>query len=123
MRERTLKSLFDKIMWYGIYLFPLIAYVALVFSFQYNGSNDYISFGLFMDNLGFDFGPIWDILEELFGDGGGILSMVDEYGFISYANYLVFVTIFHVIFDVIVFVPRLFHDFLERFNGGTLCKK
>lgn len=119
MRERTLKSLFDKVMWYCIYLFPIIAYVALLFTFQFNGSNDYVTFDLFMGQLGFDYGPIYDVMLNLFSDGG-IVPMMDEGGFLSYANYLVFVTILHVVFDTVVFIPRWFHNFLDKLEGGRL---
>lgn len=119
MRERTLKSLFDKIMWYGIYLFPLIAYVALLFTFQFNGSNAYVDFASFMSDLGFDHGVVYEVVVNLFSDGG-VVPMADELGFIAYANYLVFVTILHVVFDTIVFIPRWFHNFLDKLEGGRL---
>lgn len=121
MRERTIKSIFDKIMWYGAYLFPLIAYVALLFSFQYNGANSYITFEAFMYDLGFNGGEVYNLLYDLFGDGG-LFYMLEYGGLIGYANYLVFITILHVIFDVIVFVPRLFHNFLDSLEKGDLIK-
>lgn len=121
MRERTLKSLFDKIMWYGVYLFPLIAYVALLFSFQYNGTGSYIPFEEFMLDLGFGYGAIYDVFVSLFSDGG-IFPMMEFGGMLAYANYLVFVTILHVIFDVIVFIPRLFHNFLDSLEKGDIIK-
>lgn len=124
MRERTLKSLFDKIMWYGIYLFPLLAYLCICFSIQgseiIDGTLPY-DFTAFMYDLGFSFGPIDLLFGEIFGDGG-LLHMVEYGGMLSYANYLVFVTILHVIFDIIVFIPRLFHNFLESLEKGDIIK-
>lgn len=121
MRERTIKSIFDKVMWYGAYLFPLIAYVALLFSFQYNGANSYIPFDKFMFDLGFGHGEVFLVFGDIFGDGG-LFPMADYAGFFAYANYLVFITILHVIFDVIVFIPRLFHNFLDSLEKGDIIK-
>lgn len=121
MRERTLKSLFDKIMWYGIYLFPLIAYGLLLLSLSSNGSSDYLTFESFMTDLGFSVGPITATFVDLFSDGG-LLVFADMYGMFYYASYLVFVTILHVIFDVIVFIPRLFHNLLDTLERGDIIK-
>lgn len=111
MRERTLKSLFDKIMWYGIYLFPLICYAFLCLSFQYNGSNQLLDFYSFMESMtGFGQygGDLFVIVRSLFAD---VLNVTDTGGIEMYVVYLVVITIVHVIFDIIVFIPRLFHNF------------
>lgn len=122
MRERTLKSLFDKIMWYGIYLFPLICYAFLCLSFQYNGNNAVFEFDVFMNNLtGFSDwgGNLFNIIQSLFTD---VLDLTDYQGISSYVTYLIVVTIIHVIFDIIVFIPRLFHNFLDTLEKGDIIK-
>ena len=122
MRERTLKSLFDKIMWYGIYLFPLICYAFLCLSFQYNGSNQVIDFSSFMESLfGFSSfgGDLILTINLLFAD---VLNVTESGGLQQYVVYLIVVTIIHVIFDIIVFIPRLFHNFLDTLERGDIIK-
>lgn len=122
MRERTLKSFFDKIMWYGIYLFPLICYAFLCLSFQFDGSNQVLSFDSFMESLtgfgGFG-GDLMLTINLLFAD---VLQLTDVGGIQQYVVYLIVVTIIHVIFDIIVFIPRLFHNFLESIEKGDIIK-
>lgn len=122
MRERTLKSLFDKIMWYGIYLFPLICYAFLCLSFQYNGDNAVVDFDIFMSNLtGFGQwgGNLYNVIFNLFTN---VLDLTDYSGIAEYVVYLVVITIIHVIFDIIVFIPRLFHNFLDTLEKGDIIK-
>ena len=123
MRERTLKSLFDKIMWYGIYLFPLICYAFLCLSFQYDGNNEFVPFADFMESLtgfaGFGGSLYVTINQGLFEN---VLNLTDFGGLACYLTYLIVITIVHVIFDIIVFIPRLFHNFLESFEKGDIIK-
>ena len=115
MRAKTINCLFDKIMWTLIYLFPIIAYI-IICGQEAQGVTDFYDF---MTNFFGSVGPIEGVLYSLFSEVG-ILPFTSSYGILYYAAYMVWVTIWHVIFDIIVFIPRLFHNLLAKLEKGDL---
>lgn len=111
MRKRTINHLSDSIMWYLIYLFPLLVILMGVF---YNNTpmtfyNEFLSwFNLSTGNF------VYDALEDLFGTGGILPLFTGNWSFfISYATYFISVMLLHLAVDFLVFIPRLAHKYMN----------
>lgn len=117
MRERTIKSINDKLIWFVIYMIPILLYVVV------SHHNALLSYTEFLNTTGLNIlstGVIYDTFNSLFG-ASGILPMFSESSFIlHYMTYMVSITLIHITFDVIVFIPRLFHTFMDKLDGGEL---
>lgn len=115
MRSKTFGKILDHLMWFLIYMLPLIAYVVLC-SQDGIGMIDFESF--MSDFFGPVGNPIFDVFMQ-FADGGAF-NIASYLGIIYYAVYMVLVTLLHVAFDIVVFIPRLFHDFLDKLHKGDI---
>lgn len=122
MRKRTLAEIWDKIFWGIIYLLPIIIYMTILalykpdyqgdFSFFITLFNDVIDGFMSSDN------PIYLVFEQVLGgmvinDEGWI--MFGWYSpIIGYLTYCALISIAHVFFDIMVFIPRLAHKWLGK---------
>lgn len=117
MRERTLNSIYDKVIWLLISLLPLI--LLAIYSFHHE-----IIIADFLANTGLEVlssSPIYSMYFSLFADGGLIPIFANNSLVITYFTYLTSVYLLHLVFDVVVFIPRLFHDLLSKtYHGGDL---
>lgn len=117
MRERTIKSINDKLIWLVVYILPAVLYVIA------SNHNSLLPFNEFLLTSGFGVltnGVIYDMFASLFGSTGIVPIFSDNSFILSYITYMVGVTIIHVTFDIVVFLPRLFHQFFEKLNKGEL---
>lgn len=105
----------DHFFWFFIKLMPFFAYV---FSFFLRTSGGYTNFpgfflnyflsgGSFSDNI------VWQCLYSLFGPGGVFPYFSSETALYVF-TWIIWVEIFHVFFDVIVFIPRIAHKFISK---------
>ena len=115
MRKRTQNHLFDNIMWYLIYLLPLIC---LVLAFA-SGVTDLTISGL-MSQLGLQVltdNVIYTNLVGIFGTGG-VFPLFDNLEILSYLTYFISVFIIHLFVDFLLFIPRLAHKWMRKISGG-----
>lgn len=116
MREKTLKKLFDNIFWYAVYLLPVIS-----FSFVLFRTGSVTSFETVFDGLGFlinSSNPFYVALDSMFGVNG-VLPMftVGSTALFSIVSYFGTCWLFHIAIDVLLFIPRLAHSWIESFNS------
>lgn len=118
MLSKTTKNRFgyklDKIFWWIVMLFPLFAYLG--FSLLYPKETP-ISFCAFFTTLGIDSwdkNPVYDVLNSLFGSNGVFPIFNTTPCFVTYFTWCVTVEIIHIIFDVLVFIPRLCHKWISK---------
>lgn len=109
----------DKIFWFVLSLFPLFSWLIYLFSFS-----DYANFPLtFYDWLEQTFGfmgqiqnsAIYSTLYQIFS----ITSVTSLFpalstSLLAFFTYLITVEIVHVIYDVIIFIPRLAHKWISK---------
>lgn len=118
MLSKTTKNRFsyklDKIFWWIVTLFPLFAYLG--FSLFYPKDTP-ISFCQFFITLGidsWDANPVYKVFNSLFGSNGIFPIFNTTPCFITFFTWCVTVEIIHIIFDVIVFIPRLAHKWISK---------
>ena len=115
MREKTQKNLFDNIMWYLIYLLPIVIWLAVSFR-----TGNLVSLSSAMSTMGFEVlqtNQILTSLVDLFSIGG-ILPLFVSSDIILYMTYFISVFLIHLCVDFILFIPRLAHKWLNKLYGG-----
>lgn len=123
MRTKKTTSRFafklDKIFWFVISLFPLFSWLVYLFSFSSYAASPLTFFAWLDQNFGFmgqiSKSAIYSTLYQIFS-----ITSVDSLfptlstSLIAFFTYLVTIEILHVIYDVIVFIPRLAHKWISK---------
>ena len=115
MREKTQKNLFDNVMWYILYLMPILIW-GLV-SYQ---SGQITSLSNAMSSMGleiFETNQIYTSLSSIFATTG-ILPLFTNPDIILYMSYFISVFLIHLFVDFILFIPRIAHKWLNKLYGG-----
>lgn len=110
MRERTIKNLSDNIMWYLIYLLPILGFLILL------ATKDIVTFAEVFNSLGLQIvtdNVIVDTLTQIFGVGG-VFSIFASQGMIYYFTYFIATMIMHLAVDFLLFIPRLAHKWIGK---------
>lgn len=113
MRKRTLNCLFDNVMWYLIYLLPLIAFGILLInnpSITLSGAMSSVGLGVLTDNV------VFTALSGIFGTGG-VLPLFVSADILLYFSYFICVWLCHLAVDVLLFLVRYAHHLMECFGG------
>ena len=117
MRKRNCDKLFDNIFWYLVYLYPII--ISLIQSIHVF-ENYTPDVGLVQTTVGkllyenlvalgsANSGFIIDIFVSIFGRNG-IMSLTTSNAIFMYIQYVVMMFMVHLLFDFIMFIPRLCH--------------
>lgn len=106
----------DSLFWWTIMLFPVLGWL---FSFLPDNSQNY-TFASFMADV-FNY-PVsennvaYTTLLKLFGSDGYLPMAGVSDSLCMYLSYMVYVQFGHMVFDVIVFLPRLCHDWIDSFG-------
>ena len=114
MRKKTIKYLFDNVLWYMIYLLPLI--FALI-HWSTIGVLDLSSifalggFSLVADNF------VFVCLNSIFG-AGGVVPLFAGSGLLMYLSYFIICWLLHLAVDVLLFIVRWSHSMIDGFLGG-----
>lgn len=113
MRKRNIDCFFDILFWFLVYALPIIAICLSL----YNGN--VISMSSVLNGLGIDCtsNVVYNTLVDIFGTGG-VFPMFANNSIFEFATYFILANILHLIVDVLVFIPRLAHDFLNKPFGG-----
>ena len=123
MRTKKTTSRFafklDKIFWFVISLLPLFSWLVYLFSFSgYTASP--LTFYAWLDQNFVFMGQISNsVIYSTFYQIFSITSVSSLFpvlstSFLAFFTYLVTVEIVHVIYDVIVFIPRLAHKWISK---------
>lgn len=109
----------DKIFWFVISLFPLFSWLIYLFSFSSYTESPLTFYAWLEQNFSFmgqvSQSPIYSTLYQIFS----ITSVTSLFPILStslmaFFTYLITVEIVHVIYDVIVFIPRLAHKWISK---------
>lgn len=123
MLTKTTKNRFsyklDKLFWWIVSLLPVLSYILYVgfgsvrtsTGSLYTLPDFFASF--ILNGVGFSDNIVWITLYKLFGMSGVFpIFTSDASLFIFY--WFIWVELFHVFFDVIVFIPRLAHKWISK---------
>lgn len=112
MRKRNINCIFDNLMWYLIYLLPLIIFIILL----YNGNND-ISISLVLSNYNLDIvqNAIINSFSSVLGSEG-VFALFTNNDILSYFAYFISVYICHIFVDIVLFIPRYAHKIIGEKN-------
>lgn len=113
MRKRTITKLFDNVLWYAIYMLPLL--LMLLYWFK-TGSISLVNtmtdagLGIVTNN------PIFDSLNSIFG-ASGTFPLFASADVICYMTYFISTFIIHLAVDFLLFIPRLAHKWMDCLGG------
>lgn len=123
MLSKTTKNRFayklDKVFWFLIAIAPFLGYFLCV---AFNGltvssgseitlSNFFVTYVL--GGSSFSSNIVWTSLYNMFGPTG-VFPVVSNEGALYIFNWFIWVEIFHLFFDIIVFIPRLAHKWISK---------
>lgn len=105
----------DNTMWYLIYLLPLILMIVLWCRGSYVPLADMFSMcglSIVSDNV---------VLTTLTGvlGVGGVFPIFADTGFLVYASYFILVFLVHITVDIILYIFRLIHHWINHGFGGA----
>lgn len=112
--DRFAKKL-DRIFWFIVLIMPYFSYIFSFFSKSSELPTNFPGFlrYYFLGDSTFINNVVWNALYHLFGPSGTFPVFSSPSGlYIFY--WFVWVEIFHVFFDVIVFIPRIAHKFISK---------
>ena len=123
MRTKKTASRFafklDKIFWFVVSFFPLFSWLVYLFSFSSYTASPLTFYAWLDQNFGF-MGQIQNsVIYSTFYQIFSITSVDSLFPVLStslmaFFTYLVTVEIVHVVYDVIVFIPRLAHKWISK---------
>ena len=109
----------DKIFWFVVSFFPLFSWLIYLFSFSGYTTSPLTFYAWLEQNFAFMGQVSNSIIYSTFYQLFSITSInslfpVLSTSFMAFLSYLVTVEIIHVIYDVIVFIPRLAHKWISK---------
>lgn len=118
MRKKTISFGLDNILWYMVYLLPILCFLVYL-----SVSSAPIAFETFMtDILGFSMvldNPFISTVSAVFGSNG-ILPLFDtssSLGIILYLSYFVGAYFVHFLVDITMLLPRMLMKALDKLGG------
>lgn len=106
----------DKIFWFFISFAPLIFYALYLLS--HFKQSEYFSFYVFLsDYLGLSFSSnsvFSSLFSTIFGASGIFPVFSAQSGWLVFFSYLATIEVVHVLFDVMIFIPRLAHKWISK---------
>lgn len=123
MRTKKTTSRFafklDKIFWFIVSFFPLFSWLIYLFSFSGYANSPLTFYAWLEQNFAFMGQVSQSVIYSTFYQIFSITSVTSLFPALStslmaFFTYLVTVEIVHVIYDVIVFIPRLAHKWISK---------
>lgn len=126
MRKKTVNNIFDQFMWHFLYMLPFV--LLLISIIAYGMSKDGASFNFtefynglpavfdsfFTNTLDMSGNVVYTTLSDLFGSASEVFPFFKSAFFPNYFTYFIMLSIIHVVVDVLLFLPRICHNLLER---------
>lgn len=121
MKKNNVLDILDNVFWYIIYLLPLVAYLISICG---HGDNTLTIIEYFNDFFSLSgSNMILTTLLDIFGSDG-VFSILDDSSYVfSIVSYFVTCFLIHLAIDVLLFIPRLCHYWMEAFNKTCGGKK
>lgn len=115
MRKRNIEFFFDTVMWYLLYLLPIVIFLVALSSMTLEDLCAFIS-ASDVSKIGDTF--VFAGLSAVFGADGVVPLFVGSTGvyLLYYATYFVIIWLLHLAVDFLVFIPRLCHKWLHYFT-------
>ena len=123
MLSKTTKNRFsyklDKVFWWIVALLPIFCYVLYIgFGDVKTATGSFYTLPDFfityiLNGYGFSDNVIWTTLYKIFGSSGVFPIFTSEVP-LYILNWFIWVELFHVFFDIIVFIPRLAHKWISK---------
>lgn len=112
MRTKTLENIIDRGFWALVLLMPILAYLII----NHHGSTDFITV-LSQFNVN-DTNIIYTGLNTIFGSNGYIpfLDTTSTNVVLLYMSYFVMLELVHIFVDVILFVPKICVNILDKYS-------
>lgn len=109
----------DKIFWFVISFFPLFSWLIYLFSFSDYAKPPLAFYAWLEQNFGFMGNITKSVIYSTFYRIFSIASVDSLFPVLSsslmaFFTYLVTVEIVHVLYDIIVFIPRLAHEWISK---------
>ena len=123
MRKRTIANLVDSFFWLLVAILPIVLYLITCFSYKLtNATDSVVGFLPFMKSLGLvDSGLIYKSLSDLFGTGGILpLFSAENNAILVFLSYFVSVEIVHLAVDFLLFIPRIWHKYMNTFTQNEV---
>lgn len=119
MRKKTIAYGIDKLMWYIVYLFPVLLLLLACICTPLADVISTANSSAFVTDFGNT--DIYKALNDVFGANGLVPLLSGETGnlILSYATYLVIILIVHLAVDFLAFVPKFAHKMFDRLLGGA----
>lgn len=121
MKKTTSRFAFklDKIFWFVISFFPLFSWLVYLFSFSGYANSPITFYAWLEQNFGFmgqiQNSIIYSTIYQIFSiTSVDSLFPVLSTSLMAFFTYLVTIEIVHVIYDVIIFIPRLAHKWISK---------
>ena len=118
MRKRNLSYLIDKLFWTLVLITPLLFYTFYMLSYRFTddtmqvvGFADYIINTFGINTSGDVYVAFLDIFSS--ADFLGVLNSGNN-SLVLYMVYMFIVELIHVVYDVLVFIPRFAHKVVEK---------
>lgn len=105
----------DNVMWYAIYLLPLILMVLYWFKTGTTTLSNVIELAglsFVTDNI------VYTTLNSVFGVGG-VFAVFANNDLLIYFSYFICVAIIHLIIDILLYIVRLCHNVVNHGLGGA----
>lgn len=113
MRKKTLKTLFDSLFWYFVYLLPLILLTVSIFR-----TGTITSLSSVMGSIGVNIlenNFIYTSLLDIFGTGG-IFPLFIQTDLLMFLTYFISAFLLHLFVDIILFIPRFAMNLSDNFG-------
>lgn len=123
MRKRTIKTVADTIFWYALYFLPVLAYLLFMVSTK-DGTNEWMANIYLYDflttfaDINVLYNPVGEALYFLFDGSEGLIPLFNDYSVIFIFSWYVYIYIIHLMVDFILFIPRLAHNWMNKFTRG-----
>lgn len=104
-------KIFDNLLWYGLYMLPIILIIISWTSGHFLPLNQVINnagLSLLTDNV------VYDSLVTIFGSASEFLPTFLNNGVIEYLSYFIMLMIIHIFVDVLLFIPRYCHKLIDK---------
>lgn len=114
MRKRTIKRFADTMFWYALYFLPILILILMsIHNPLMSVSNviDTLGLNIITDNI------IYTTLSNIFGVGG-ILPLLQNSDILIFFTYFISVYVLHLAVDIVLFIPRIAHKWLNDFTQG-----
>lgn len=117
MRKRTITHFFDTLMWYLLYLLPIIVFLFALVAMPLPDLCAYVAnspISAIKDTF------VFQGFDSVFG-ANGLLPMFTgsvNVFLLYYATYFVYVMLLHLFVDFLVFIPRLAHKWMSALGGS-----